>query len=143
MPGNFIEIAMSMGSLSAMRFVMAIDMETQGKATEAVSRELFKRMFTSHRDIGKDESLREAGSDAGIDSSTIDKAIQSRSSPLVKDQLKANVDEALSYAAFGAPTIVAHLPSGRQIFFGCDRTEILAHLLGEKYHGPLLEYSKL
>ena len=47
------------------------------------------------------------------------------------------------FKAFGAPTIVATDAEGQQhMLFGSDRFHILADILGETYHGPLLEFNK-
>ena len=45
--------------------------------------------------------------------------------------------------AFGAPYYVTDDSAGKtHAFFGCDRIHILAHVLGEKYEGPLNELNK-
>ncbi|XP_057589853.1 glutathione S-transferase kappa 1 isoform X2 [Hippopotamus amphibius kiboko] len=40
-------------------------------------------------------------------------------------------------AAFGLPVTVVHLDDESHVLFGSDRMELLAHLLGEKWMGPV------
>lgn len=47
----------------------------------------------------------------------------------MKEALKDNTAEALGHGAFGAPTMVL---DGSEMFFGCDRLELLAQSLGAK-----------
>lgn len=143
LPDNFVEIAMSKTVINPMRFITAIDMLTNGKSTENISRQFWKRIFNLHKDVMSKESLRETGDQAQLDSDVINKAIEIMESPEVKDRLKQVTEEALNHGAFGAPTTVIHLPSGPEMIWGSDRIELIGSLLGEKYVGPLEQYSKL
>ena len=78
----------------------------------------------------------------------------------VKEELKRTTQEALDLGvwllwpcfmtvtiflllqAFGAPFIVAHIGDKKEEFFGSDRMELLAHTLGEKWEGPLVELTQ-
>ncbi|KAI1278697.1 Glutathione S-transferase kappa 1 [Halotydeus destructor] len=142
-PSNFLEIAIEKGTLKAMRFTTAIDIVSDRKQTEAISRELYKRIFNSHKDVVELESFREAGKDAGLNEDDVNRAIQIMDADETKKRLRKNTDEALEYGAFGAPTIVAHTDEGPQLFIGSDRVELLAHQLGVRYAAPLVEFSKL
>ena len=142
-PGNFPHIAMKVGSRVPMSFVAGVDILTDGKSTEAVSREFWKRLFGTHEDIHEMDSLRAVGQVAGLSGDLIEKVIGKLGSDEVKGHLKKNTDEALKAGAFGVPTMVAHLPDGPKMFFGSDRVEVLAHVLGEPYQGPLIKFSKL
>ena len=51
----------------------------------------------------------------------------------VKDQLKANVAEALDLGAFGVPFIVIE----DNVYFGSDRFEQMAFTHGLAWHGPV------
>ena len=143
LPGNFVQLAMSKTVINPMRFITAIDMLTNGKSTENISRQLWKRIFNLHKDVTSKDSLREAGDEAQLDSDVINKAIEIMESSEVKDRLKQVTDEALNHGAFGAPTTVIHLLSGPEVIWGSDRIELIGSLLGEKYVGPLEQYSKL
>lgn len=142
-PKHFGDITMVKGSLRAMRFITAIDIATDGKQTEQLSREFYKRTFGSHLDIADIESIRQAARDAGLSEDVIDKAIVKMDQQAAKDRLRAYTEEAFGHNSFGAPTIVAHLPTGPEMFFGSDRIEILANVLGLKYEGPLTQFAKL
>jgi glutathione S-transferase kappa 1 len=142
-PDDFMEVAMVKGTLKPMRFITAVDSITETKGTEDITREFYKRIFTKHLDVIEPESLRQAGKDAGLDSAVIESALVQMNEQPIKDILTKNVSDALEHGAFGTPTIVAHLESGPEMFFGSDRIELLAHTLGVKYHGPLTNLSKL
>jgi len=142
-PKNFIEVAMEKTTLKAQRFVTAIDILTNGQSTEEISRQLWKRVFATHQDVTLPDSFREAAKNGDISEEIVEKAIVLMEQNEVKEQLQKNTDEALSHGAFGAPTIVLHLPSGPEMVFGSDRMEIIGSMLGEKYVGPLHKYSKL
>jgi glutathione S-transferase kappa 1 len=125
-----------------MLFVSAVDLVTSGKQTENVSRECYKAIFTDHIEVGK-LPFRELAIKAGVSAEDADKCMASMQSKQVEDHLNKNCTDALSFGAFGAPTTVAHLPAGPAMFFGSDRMELLAHTLGQKYHGALLCKNKL
>lgn len=142
-PNNFIDIAFVKGSRVPMSFVAGVDILTHGKSTEAVSREFWKRLFTTHEDFFELDSLRKIGQSAGLSGELIESVIGKLQSSEVKEHLKKNTDEAVAYGAFGVPTMVAHLPDGPKMFFGSDRIEVLAHVLNEPYQGSLIKFSKL
>lgn len=142
-PENFVEIAMQKTTLKTQRFITAVDIISKGDKTEEISRQLWKRVFVTHQDVTLADSFREAAKKANIEDEMVEKAIVSMEQNEIKERLKKNTTEALSYGAFGAPTIVLHLEDGPQMVFGSDRMEIIGSLLGEKYLGPLEKYSKL
>ncbi|CAG2170281.1 unnamed protein product [Oppiella nova] len=137
-PMDFPEVVLKK-SLKAQRFITAIDLLTKGKSTEDISRQLWRRVFVSHQDVTLPDSLREAAKCCPISEDIVEKAIVSLDQNQIKDKLRKNTEEALSYGAFGAPTHVLHLPNGPQMVFGSDRIDIIGALLGEKYMGPLLK----
>ncbi len=143
MPKNFAEIALKKTTLKTQRFITAIDLITKGDKTEQISRQLWKRVFVTHEDVTLPDSLREAAKKAAVSEEVVEKAIVSMEENEVKEKLRSNTSEALSYGAFGAPTIVLHLTSGPEMVFGSDRMEIIGSLIGEKYLGPLEKYSKI
>lgn len=120
-----------------MLFVTAVDMETAGRETEKLSREMFRAIFKDHTEVGK-LPFREIAERAGVASDVAQKCMTSAQSAEVGKELDRNCADAIAAGAFGAPSTVAHLPTGPALFFGCDRIELLAHTLGQKYHGPLL-----
>jgi glutathione S-transferase kappa 1 len=142
-PINFVEVAFEKTTLKPQRFITAIDMITKGEGTEEISRQLWKRVFVTHQDVTLPDSLREASKKANISEEVTEKALVAMEQNETKQQLNNNSKESLSYGAFGAPTIIVHLPKGPELVFGSDRMEIIGSLLGEKYLGPLEKYSKL
>ncbi|XP_054158096.1 glutathione S-transferase kappa 1-like [Oppia nitens] len=142
-PDNFIEVASVKTSLKAMRFITAVDMITDGKSTEDLSRQLSKRVFKSHQDVTLADSLREASQKGGLNEKTVEKALVLMEKQEVKDALRKTTDELVSIGGYGVPTIVVHLADGPELVFGSDRMELIGSLLGEKYVGPLNKYSQL
>ncbi|XP_053209637.1 glutathione S-transferase kappa 1-like [Panonychus citri] len=137
-PSNFLELAFGSGSTPALKFLCAADALTQSKATENLSRQIFKRVFTNNPglEISSPKDWLEAGKAAGIDESTLNEIIIQCEKPQFKAKLISNTKDALGFGAFGAPSTVVHSPDGPILLFGSDRIELLAHLIGEKYIGP-------
>ncbi|MEE6520100.1 hypothetical protein FKM82_017889 [Ascaphus truei] len=124
------------GSLSAMRFVTAVQM-SHPEFLEQVSRELWLRIWSEDKDITEPDSLLEAARKAGMALDQVEKLLGMISSPEVKSKLRETTEEALEYGTFGMPTMVAHIDGKPQLYFGSDRIEVLAHQLGEKWLGPV------
>ncbi|KAL5014684.1 hypothetical protein ScPMuIL_008954 [Solemya velum] len=139
---NFTETVIQKGSLSAQRFLTAVDMR-QPEYTEEISRQLWLRIWSRDEDITQAESLLQAGKAAKVPEALLKEALSSIKDQTVKDKLKKTTDQALDYGAFGAPTIVAYINNKPEMFFGSDRFLLLAHALGEKWQGPLPSSSKL
>lgn len=121
-----------------MRFVTAIDDLTDGQSTEAISRHLWRAVFTNEpgKDITDDKVWLEAGENAQIDKAILDKAIEHSNSEMIKSKLVDHTKEAVEHGAFGLPTMIVESPDESRMLFGSDRIELLAYLIGEKYQGP-------
>jgi 2-hydroxychromene-2-carboxylate isomerase len=78
----------------------------------------FAAYFTREEDISKDDVLAAICNEAGID---VDAFMAGIALPAIKDQLKANVEEAISRGAFGAPTFFV----GDDMYFGNDRLPLV------------------
>ncbi|XP_067320424.1 glutathione S-transferase kappa 1 [Anolis sagrei] len=141
-PKDFIGTVIVKGSLSAMRFITAVDL-TQPQFVEAVSRELWMRIWSRDEDITQPENILAAAGKAGLSSDESKKLLEMTNLPEVKNRLKATTDEVLQHGAFGLPCSVIYVNSKPQLFFGSDRLELLGSLLGEKWLGPVPEVSKL
>ncbi|XP_015919897.1 glutathione S-transferase kappa 1 [Parasteatoda tepidariorum] len=135
LPSNLMDIIFKHGTLSVMRFVTAVDCVSPTDL-ENITRALWLRLYKDHKDIQELQSFREAGISIKMDPAVLEKALNTVNSSLVKDRLKDYTDEALNYGAFGAPMIVAHVNGTPEVFFGSDRFELLASVLGEKWLGP-------
>jgi len=103
-------------TLKALR--LALVAQQQGDF-EAVHHALFDAMWVQEKDLTNEELLAEIAAAAGISISDITDAA-------IKDELKANTEEAVARGAFGAPTFFI----GEQIFFGNDRFEFIEEALG-------------
>jgi glutathione S-transferase kappa 1 len=104
---------------------------------ESLSRELWTRVWSKDQDIACPDSLKEACASCGISKEKTNKLVDSISDQEVKDELRRTTDEALSYGSFGTPTILIYKTDGQhQMFFGSDRFELIAHILGVQWQGP-------
>ncbi|XP_044775880.1 glutathione S-transferase kappa 1 isoform X3 [Neomonachus schauinslandi] len=123
-PKDFFSVILEKGSLSAMRFLTAVSME-HPEMLEKVSRELWMRVWSR------------AAEKAGMSTEQARGLLEKISTPNVKNKLKETTEAACKYGAFGLPITVAHLDGQTHMLFGSDRMELLAHLLGEKWMGPV------
>ncbi|KAM9852187.1 glutathione S-transferase kappa 1-like [Aulostomus maculatus] len=142
-PADPFEAMFQKGSLSAMRFVTAVqERETGGdKKVEQVSRELWRRIWSEDKDITDPGSLSEAAKFAGLTDTEIQELQKLCTSQEIKDKLKSTTQVALDHGAFGFPVMLCHVKGKSEMFFGSDRFELLAHCIGEKWLGPQPEKS--
>ncbi|XP_007466703.1 PREDICTED: glutathione S-transferase kappa 1 isoform X2 [Lipotes vexillifer] len=124
LPKDFFFVIFEKGSLTAMRFLTVVKLE-HPELLEKVSRELWMRVWSR------------AAEKAGMSTGRARELLERVSTPQVKNQLKETTDAACRYGAFGLPVTVAHLDDETYMLFGSDRMELLAHLLGEKWLGPV------
>ncbi|XP_005405422.1 PREDICTED: glutathione S-transferase kappa 1 [Chinchilla lanigera] len=135
-PKDFNSVILEKGSLSAMRFLTAVNME-HPESLEQVSRELWMRVWSRDEDIVEPQSILAAAQKAGLSAEKAQDLLEKSSMAQVKNQLKETTEEACKYGAFGLPITVAHVDGQTHMLFGSDRMELLAHLLGEKWMGPV------
>lgn len=135
-PKDFSSAILVKGSLLAMRFLTAVNLE-HPEMLEKVSRELWMRIWSRDEDITEPQSILAAAQKAGMSTEQAQGLLEKASTPQVKNQLKETTDTACKYGAFGLPITVAHLDGQTHMLFGSDRMELLAHLLGEKWMGPV------
>lgn len=137
-PSDPFDVMFKKGSLTAMRFVAAVqEMEKGGdKQVEQVSRELWRRIWSEDKDITEPASLAEAAMKAGLSDSEIKEVFELSTSKEIKDKLTSTTQDALDHGAFGFPLMVCHVSGKPEMFFGSDRFELMAHCIGEKWLGP-------
>ncbi|KAF0874698.1 GSTK1 transferase, partial [Crocuta crocuta] len=135
LPKDFFVI-LEKGSLSAMRFLTAVNLE-HPDMLEKVSRELWMRVWSRDEDISEPKSILAAAEKAGMSTEQAQGLLEKMSTPKVKNELKDTTNAACKYGAFGLPITVAHLDGQTHMLFGSDRMELLAHLLGESWMGPV------
>ncbi|MEE6520103.1 hypothetical protein FKM82_017889 [Ascaphus truei] len=95
-PKDFFQVVIKKGSLSAMRFVTAVQM-SHPEFLEQVSRELWLRIWSEDKDITEPDSLLEAARKAGMALDQVEKLLGMISSPEVKSKLRETTEEALEY----------------------------------------------
>jgi 2-hydroxychromene-2-carboxylate isomerase len=98
-------------AIKPMRLVLVAARE--GKAAPCALA-AFRALWIDDRDITAESELRAIATAAGLDPDAALKAIED---PAIKDQLRANTDEAVKRGAFGAPAIFV----GDELFWGNDR----------------------
>uniref|UniRef100_A0A8D2CRM9 Glutathione S-transferase kappa n=1 Tax=Sciurus vulgaris TaxID=55149 RepID=A0A8D2CRM9_SCIVU len=135
-PKDFFSVIIDKGSLSAMRFLTAVNMETP-EMLEKVSRELWMRVWSRDEDISEPQSILAAAEKAGLSAEQAQGLLGMISTAEVKKRLMEVTEVACKYGAFGLPVTVAHVDGQTHMLFGSDRMELLAYLLGEKWMGPV------
>ena len=103
-------------TLKALR--LALVAEKTG-AFEVVHQALFDAMWIHEKDLSDKEVLAEIAAKAALSLDDIEDVA-------IKDELKANTNEACERGAFGAPTFFI----GDQMFFGNDRFDFIEEALG-------------
>ncbi len=83
-------------------------------AFDPVHRALFTAMWRQEKNLGDEAMLAEIAENATIPLEEIE-------DPSIKEELKANTNEAVERGAFGAPTFFV----GDQMFFGNDRFDFI------------------
>jgi 2-hydroxychromene-2-carboxylate isomerase len=80
--------------------------------------QMYRAVWAEGRNVGKEEVLRELLESSGIDPSSID-------GDEIKNELRANTDQAVARGAFGAPTFFVN----GEIFWGNDRLDFVEEAL--------------
>jgi 2-hydroxychromene-2-carboxylate isomerase len=102
-------------SVKAMRG--CVWLEPQGQLV-AFAHAAFKAYWSDDLDISQDAVLSDLCEQVGVDPGGFFAAI---ADPAIKDQLKANTEEAMARGAFGSPTMFL----GDDIYFGNDRLPLV------------------
>lgn len=108
-------------SLTALRGAVAMQMRMPQEFLRYVDL-IFSAIWVTHRNFNEQDQLAAVLRDAKFD---VNRMLAMVSDPAVKDQLKANTDEAVARGVFGAPTFFV----GDRMFFGQDRLEFVAEAL--------------
>ncbi|XP_023233741.1 glutathione S-transferase kappa 1-like [Centruroides sculpturatus] len=132
-PENFSEIMRN--TLGTQRFITAVDMKYP-QYTEQLSRQFWTKIFKTFEDVTQVESMKETAKEIGMKDSEVNDVAAKITAKETKDRLREFTEKALNYGGFGSPIIVAHVNSKPEMFFGSDRFELLAHVLGKKWDGP-------
>lgn len=106
-------------TLHALR--LAVLAQRQG-VFPAMHRRLFDAMWVEQRNLGDESELAALAAEAGMDSSAVPNGIAGQS---IKDELKANTEEAIARGAFGAPTFFV----SDRMFWGNDRFDFIREAL--------------
>jgi 2-hydroxychromene-2-carboxylate isomerase len=106
-------------AISAERLVIAAEAEGKAGATALAA---FRELWVEDHDLNSEAVLRQIAASAGLD---VEKALAAIQSQPVKDQLRANTDEAIAKGAFGAPAIFV----GDELFWGNDRLHFVENAL--------------
>ena len=114
-------------SVKAMRGCLWIAQDDKAKDKYlAFIEATFAAYFTREEDISQDDVLQAICVQVGIDATAFMHGV---TRPGIKEQLKANTDEAIARGAFGVPTYFI----GEDMYFGNDRLALLrSALLREK-----------
>jgi 2-hydroxychromene-2-carboxylate isomerase len=112
-------------SLYALRLALK---STAGELQPQVIKTLWEAGWEKRIDMGEPDELQKVLKDAGLPAEEL---YEKSFSKQAKVELKANIQEAISFGAFGVPSFVA----GDELFWGNDGIESLLDYLGG--HDPL------
>lgn len=137
-PANFVELALTHGSVPVMKFVNCVDVLSGGKDTAKISRSLWRQIFTNNPapNPNTPETWLKAGNDVNISVNVLHEAVVKCETTEIKARLRDSSKDAVGHGAFGLPFFVVKTSQGPITLFGSDRIEQLAYLIGEKYYGP-------
>jgi 2-hydroxychromene-2-carboxylate isomerase len=107
-------------AIKAMRLILVDEAKAQ-----AVTDAAFAAMWAEDRNIAAEAELRAIATAGGLDA---DAALRAIEEPRIKDQLRANTDEAIARGTFGAPAIFV----GDELFWGNDRLSFVEAALTEQ-----------
>lgn len=117
------EVPFPLNTLAAMRVAVAAKMAGKG---DEYCRAVFAAYWGDGRDITQPAELEKVITSVGLDPKSM---LEASSSSAVKDQLRANTDNAVQRGAFGAPAIFV----GEELYWGNDRLDFVERrLLREK-----------
>ncbi|MFG0382614.1 2-hydroxychromene-2-carboxylate isomerase [Pseudomonas sp. zbq_18] len=108
-------------TLGLMRAAVAMQMH-QSQRFEAFLTLIFEAMWVQARNLGDPAVLAEVLVGGGFDAQQL---LAWSAEQEVKDQLKANTDEAVKRGVFGAPSMFV----GNELFFGQDRLDFVREAL--------------
>ncbi|MDT0633924.1 2-hydroxychromene-2-carboxylate isomerase [Spectribacter hydrogenoxidans] len=108
-------------SIQSLRAALVAEESDQGPA---FARAIMAAHWGEGRDINDAAVLAETAESVGLEADTVAQRMQAQE---IKDQLRANTDEAVARGAFGAPTFFV----GDAMFWGNDRLPLLKAYLQE------------
>ena len=112
-------------SVKAMRGCIVLGQDSPAQMVP-FARTVFEIYWGEDQDISQDTVLAEACKRAGVDAQKLFAAIAQQP---IKDQLKANTDEAIARGAFGSPTIFV---DKTDMYFGNDRLPLIREALARR-----------
>lgn len=108
-------------TLQLMRMIVAVQMQMPERFVIFTDM-IFQSMWVDQLDLGNTDVLAKVCEKANFDFEALSIVAASQA---VKDQLRANTDEAIRRGAFGAPTFFI----GNEMFFGQDRLDFVRQAL--------------
>jgi len=143
-PPNFMRLD-TRPALNLIAAAQLQEQEEQGRQglPLALARAAFRCVFraTQAGDVAFDApALAAVCARAGLDAAAAAALMaRARGDPAAAAAVARNTAAALAAGAFGAPTLIVdseRLPPGERLFFGSDRFEQMAALLGLRWEGP-------
>jgi len=129
------------GTTNAMRLLTVLSQKHPHKV-EALSRELWSRLWSRNQHVKESSDLMEALKAVGFGESDASQLVGAIADEKVKAALKATTAEAIAKGAFGAPWIVIETFKGEEYVFGADRFHVIADMLGTSWDGAYPTTSK-
>ena len=131
---NFAESVFIRGSVPTLKALAACQ-QNYPTILEEFTRQCWIGLYSKDVDITDADNIREFAIRAGVPD--VDKLLDLSKDPEARQQLIDNTTEALDAKCFGAPWYTTVNPGNgnTEKFFGQDRVEMLAWVLGKEYKG--------
>ena len=110
-----------LNALAAMRLCLVAEREGKGAAMALAA---FRALWVEDRDLTEEAELTRLAAEVGLATDNVMLATAQRE---IKDQLRANTDEAVARGVFGAPAMFV----GDALFWGNDRLHFVEDALRE------------
>lgn len=123
-------------TIQPMRLLLVLQKHESDKYIQCIEK-LYEEYWFHDKNIIEKEVLVESLAPILGSAEKVEKYLEMTGNKEVKDALLANTEKALEYGAFGAPTMVVKTAGSdkEHLFFGSDRYELMANLLGKPYPG--------
>lgn len=123
---NFPSKHFPLRSVHVMRFCCAL--ESDQTALHRFATAAFDAHYSHQENLDDPDVLVEIANAIGLDGENLRKQSQDQR---IKDQLRANTDEAIARGAFGSPAIFVPFGSSERLYFGNDQLPLVRWALSQ------------
>lgn len=116
----------------ALRVTLAVGPNTE--KGQALIQRIFQAAWVQNLDVSSPEVITKICASLGLDGQ---KLIAEANSDPIKQKLNETTEQAAKAGCYGAPSLVVHLPTGPQLFWGNDRLEYAVYAARDIHSLPV------